>query len=187
MGRAKRQAKPKQPVAANDPTPERMARDDFEVVQAVRMPGEQLGANGVATTARRQASRVLRMQKEGWITRNEAAALVRYEGMIEAAGYGGGRSCLDNSPSSGGGLEGAIDKLAGARLALGKVHNAVEGPDGRGVVPLLFVKAVLAPYGSETITDVMDRQLRGPRADRREMARLYCAFVAGRLVTHFGA
>lgn len=183
---AKARRKRAAPVyAANDPTPERLARDDFATIDAPRMYDEQVGRDALKT-ARKQVSRVRRMEIEGWVTRAEAAALERYEGMIEAAGYGLSRSCLDMTPRGGGGPEASIDVRAGAVRALAMTRNAVVGRNSAGQVPLIFVDAVLAPYGSETLTDVMDRLLIGPRADRREMARLYCGFVGSALVSILG-
>lgn len=170
-------------AAANDPTPERLARDEFATIDAPRMLNEKVGRDALKTT-RRQASRVRRMEAEGWVTRAEGAALERYELMIEQAGYGGGRSCLDMQ-RGGGSPEGVVDALAAARRLLAMTRNAVAGADGAGQVPLIFVDAVLSPYGAETLADVMDRMLRGPRVDRREMARRYCGYVGSALAGHF--
>ena len=128
------------------------------------------------------SERVKRMEREGWLTRAEAVALERYELLVEQAGYGTGRSGLDMSPRGGGGPEGVIDRLAAARRLLAMARNAVGNQ-----IALIFVDAVLSPYGSETIDDVSERLLHGAggKAARNDLARQLVSYVAAGLVVHF--
>jgi hypothetical protein len=187
MGKATKQKAKAAPIyAANDPTPERMRRDDFAVIPAPRMEDEHLGRDRLAST-RKQACRVRRMEASGWLTRPEAVALERYELLTEQCGYGHTRSCMDMSPRGGGGPEAAIDRTAAARQFHARCCNAVKAQGRDMQVALIFVDAVLAPYGGETVEDVTDRLIGGTRATRRDTARGYVASVAAALDVYYNA
>ena len=175
MGKTKKKPKPAV-VAANDPTPERLRRDAFDTVPAPRMHDEQIGRDRLATT-RRQAGRIGLMERDRWIDRGQAAALERYELLTEQAAYGGTRSCIDMGVRGGSGPESIVDALAVSRLKLLDARKSVDD-----IVSLIFVDTVLAPYGTETRGDVVDRLLRG----RVDEARLRVQAVADALAVHFG-
>jgi hypothetical protein len=175
------QARAPEKVAApvvNDPTRERMRHDEFPVVQAPRMEGEVVTVTG---RARKQASRVERMRANGWVTRLGARALEIYEEKLEAMGYGNTKSCLDVVEGRGGGggpipspanIE-ARDWIAIHELAM---SFSVE-PEA-----VMFVRAVLQPYGRETLANVAERMLPGGERRRMEYAAEHCGAVAEALL-----
>jgi hypothetical protein len=187
MGKAmKAKAKAAPIYAANDPTPERMAHDSFVIIPAPRMVDEEIGRDALAKT-RKQACRIRRMELEGWFNKAGADALERYELLMDKSGYGHTRSCMDMSPRGGGGPEAALDRAIASRAMLARARNVVNASGGDMVVALIFLDAVLSPYGGETIEDVTDRLISGTRADRRDIARDYVRRVAAALASHFNA
>lgn len=162
-------------VAANDPTPERMRRDVFDVIPAPRMADEEIGRDRLAHT-RKQASRVERMLTDGWIDRRGAKALELYENKLELSGFGNVKSQLDmsrgGSPNSGDGVPPCVrarDWVAAVEFA---IRFAVDQEAIR------FVRAVLSPYAGERLSDVAERMIAGGQRRRMEVARDRCAAVA---------
>ena len=174
MTKAKRQAAQ---APADGPTPERMAKADWQTIDAPRLSDEDWRNRGAKV--RKVACRVSRMRADGWISDEGARALLNYQAMIETAGYDRGRSSLDFSPRGNGqGMPPHVvmtrDRLAAIRFAL-----AFEiGHEG-----VAFVGAVLGPFGCETVEDVTDRMRSGySRANRRAWARDVFSLAADELV-----
>lgn len=174
--------KPKPVIsAANDPTPERMRRDVFDTIPAPRMADEIIGRDRL-THARKQASRVDRMRVNGWIDRRGQVALEIYEEKLEASGYGNTKSCLNITGAGGGGKDPSptrAESIARDWLAVHEFALTINRDVDQ--LAVLFVRAVLQPYGHERLADVAERMLPGGRDKRMEIAADYCSEVANEL------
>jgi hypothetical protein len=148
----KAKTKPRATAPTGDgPTAERMTRDTWETIAAPKLGNEDWQTRNAS--ARKQACRIGLMVKWGWIDGDEAQAIVNYQGMIETAGYDRGRSCLDFTPyGNGKGLPPAVVRARDALAPLDLAISFEIGQDALG-----FVRAVLGPYGMETVGDVAER------------------------------
>jgi hypothetical protein len=168
-------------AAINDPTPERMARDDWSTVDPRTLPsGNMMARSG--DKPRKQASRVERMLADGWIDRRGAKALEIYENKLELSGYGNVKSQLDMSGGGGSTNFGdGVPPCVRARDWVASVEFAVRfDVDDEA---LQFVRAVLLPYGGERLSDVAERMIPGGQRHRMEVARDRCGAVAEGIAT----
>lgn len=176
---AQASAPPKHVPGVNEPTAERLQRDDWTDVDPRTLPEGSMMARAV-DKPRKQASRVERMLANGWIDRTGAAALELYEAKLEASGYGNTKSCLNITGGGGGSKVGASPHETMARdwLAVTEFALKFQVDDE----PIQFVRAVLAPYGGERVSDVAERMISGGRQRRMETAADYCGAVADGLI-----
>jgi hypothetical protein len=145
------------------PTPERASRDEWIEAPAPRITEQDWRER--TGKVRKTACRITRMRRDGWFDDDGFRSLIAYQGLIEAAGYDRGRSCLDFSPrSNGAGLPPAVTR---ARDALASIDFALSMEIGKGGVE--FIRAVLGPYGMETVGDVAER-MRPGQSTRASMA-----------------
>jgi hypothetical protein len=153
-GRTKKRAKvAKLVVLGIGPTPERMSADEWDV-QATEK-GQIVRAKEAPHLMR---SRIARMQRDKWVDRDQAAALAAYELLVEKAGYGNGRSCLDNTPGGGEAGTSRID----ARRQLASVRYRCDN------VQLMVLHSILWPdpmFGPQTVTQVAVRLFPGREKD----------------------
>lgn len=161
MTRNKRKARDRAEVLGDGPTPERLARDEWQTIAAPKLQDEDWRDR--TGKARRVACRITRMRRDGWISDDGHRALLAYQALIERAGYDHGRSCIDFSPrGSGMGLPPAVTM---ARDKLAAIEFGLSMEIGQAGVRL--VTAVLGPYGMETIGDVAERIRPGGSRDGR--------------------
>lgn len=144
------------PIAANDPTPERMAKDDFAVIKAERREGEQLGVNGIATTAYRVVNPLVRLHRLGWFDDDGLRALLGYQTLMETVGRDKGKSSLD---FTGGGGDGSTVEQYHRHISRCDRLTAIDFALSLAIEPrgVTFLRAVVGPYGRETVCDVAER------------------------------
>lgn len=151
MAKAKTKTRATVATVGDGPTAERMNRDGWEIITAPKLADEDWRTRNA--TARKVACRVTRMYRDGWFDEAGFQALINYQSLVETAGYDRGRSCIDFSPKGNGG--GLPPTVAIARDRLAAIDFAMSMEVGTGGVAL--VRAVLGPYGMETIGDVSER------------------------------
>lgn len=180
MGKTKRKAKRTPSIGtAIGPTPERMAGDEWE---RGTLDGRKVDP-GSAPFYR--VSPIVRMYRAPmrWIDADQLAALDAYERMMDSAGYGRARSCLDTTPRGGEPGTWAID----CRARLAKVRN--DCADTLGQDALMALDAVLFPdasFGPQNITQIAVRLYGGREAQARERLRRMVEATAARLVEVLG-
>ena len=128
----------------------------------------------------RRLSRVLRWRKDGWVDDVGAWSLLRYEGLVEASGYGHTRSCCDPTPRGGAGD--VPTKVIRARHELAALANDTIRA---GVKPfaLMVVHALLF---DERRPDVIRAALvGGPRDQCLNETRAMIASVAAAMTSAF--
>ena len=179
MARIKAKARPVI-VAANDPTPERMRRDDWLPEDAPFMPDDTTNARRLKVP--RRLSRALRFRKDGWTDDAGAASLLRYELLVESSGYGHTRSCIDNSPRGGAGD--MPQRVIRARVELASVRNGVVRAGVLAYALMVTHELLFA----ETPPDVTREQLvGGPRERCLAETRGIVGAVASALTMVFDA
>ncbi len=74
-----------------EPTPEQIARGDWETTEAPRIEGHDHGNVRV----KRRRSPILRWINDGWVSPEQAKALAEYDQLLARANYGRVKSCLN--------------------------------------------------------------------------------------------
>lgn len=163
MSKAKTKTRAVQPTG-DGPTAERMTRDGWETIAAPKLADEDWRTRNA--TARKVACRVTRMYRDGWFDEDGYRAVLGYQTLIERVGRDRGKSCLDFTGGSGG------------ESTLEQYHRHIANTDRLsaldcavslevGMNGLALVRAVLGPYGMETIGDVAERMRPGASRDSR--------------------
>jgi hypothetical protein len=156
-------------VSGSGPTPERMRADEWDDGSDAK--GHRINAK---TTPHLMRSRIARMQRDKWVDRDQAAALAAYEILVEKAGYGNGRSCLDNTPGGGEAGTSRID----ARNRLAEVRR------GCDINALMVLHSILWPdpmFGPQTVTQVAVRLFPGREAAALKQVRCFVEALATQL------
>lgn len=163
------------PVAdATGPTPERKRADEWD--DGSDKKGHRINAK---TTPHVMRSRIARMQRDGWVNAEEAAALAAYEQLVEVAGYGSGRSCLDMTPGGGEAGNARVD----ARRRLASVRYRCDA------VGLMVLHAILWPdpsFGPQTVTQVAVRLYPGRESEAMKQVRRAVEALATQLAEVMG-
>lgn len=174
MAGKSKKAKQAKPVSTADlaaaigVTVERYRRDDWTREKATVRKG------AAVEHPPRRVSRIDRFLKDGWIDKAGQVALERYELMVEAAGYGHARSCLDMSPvgHSDGGMPQATIR---ARCDLARLRNILN--EQPRLSPALDLTTELL-FSLDVIADVTARLIDGGRNSRLAKAREMVAAIA---------
>lgn len=177
-GARKKRTKAKVIQFGNAPTPERLRADEWDTGAVEK--GQIVRAKDAPHIMR---SRIARMQRDGWVNSEEAAALAAYEMMVEKAGYGGGRSCLDMTPGGG---EAGTQRMD-ARRRLAEVRGEFTMSDQIGA--LLTLDALLWPdpsHGPQTVTQVAVRLFPGRETNALKQVRRLVEIAATLLAETLG-
>lgn len=171
MAKAARKTKPEAP---GDFTDRLRAASTFGDARVELLPGERRAA---LNTRRRRSKASIWLQHH-WVGEREAAALMRYELLIDACNYESTRSCCDNSVRGGGG--GMPPAVVRARHDRAIAANAVEHQ-----VWLMGVVGMMSDEGDPD--ECRQRLFGGSREFAEGEARRAVLGVAGDLARHFGA
>lgn len=178
MAKAQRKTKKPVQVVGLGPTPERMARDDWQKIDTPESEG-RANRNVASPTVFRRLERSTRLARLGWITGDEKSAIDDYEALVDLCGYGHRRSCLDRTPPAND-HDGAPARVTSARARLAFLRNTIP-PVAMMVLDALLFEA--PEFGPETVEDVAKRLFPGA-GEKRRMVDMRAQIEVGARALH---
>lgn len=177
MGKRKAKKAPTLLQTAIAPTPEVMRGDEWE---RGTLDGRKVDPG---SAPHYRVPKTAQLHRLGWIDADQLAAVTAYERMMDVAGWGRTRSCLDTTPRGGEPGTHGMD----ARAKIAACRNACA--EALGNDALMALDAVLFPdasFGPQNLTDIAVRLYPGREARARDRLKRMVEATASRLVEVLG-